>query len=55
MPTQYFLFFAHRIFFKQLPIHIAHFAKDPQAHAETKALSKSTILPTHKIFVHLQE
>ena len=29
------------------PTHIAHIAKAPQANAETKALSKSAILPTH--------
>jgi len=28
------------------PTHIAHIAKAPQANAETKALSKSAILPT---------
>jgi len=28
--------------------HIAHIAKAPRANAETKALSKSAILPTHK-------
>jgi hypothetical protein len=42
----YFLPTAH--FLKQLPTHIAHIAKAPQANAETKALSKSAILPTHK-------
>jgi hypothetical protein len=39
LPTAHFL--------KQLPTHIAHIAKAPQANAETKALSKSAILPTH--------
>ena len=29
------------------PTHIAHIAKAPRANAETKALSKSAILPTH--------
>jgi hypothetical protein len=43
------------LFFKQLPTHIAHIAKAPQAIAETKALSKSAILPTHKIFVLLSK
>jgi hypothetical protein len=37
----YFLPSAH--FLKQLPTHIAHIAKAPQANAETKALSKSAI------------
>lgn len=32
--------------FEILPTHIAHIAKAPQANAETKALSKSAILPT---------
>jgi hypothetical protein len=39
----YFLPNAH--FLKQLPTHIAHIAKAPQANATTKALSKSAILP----------
>jgi hypothetical protein len=30
------------------PTHIAHIAKAPLANAETNALSKSTILPTHR-------
>ena len=30
------------------PTHIAHIAKAPQAHAATKALSKSAIFPTHQ-------
>lgn len=42
----YFLPTAH--FLKQLPTHIAHIAKAPEANSETKALSKSAILPTHK-------
>jgi len=42
----YFLPTAH--FLKQLPTHIAHIAKAPQANAETKALSKSAILLTHE-------
>jgi hypothetical protein len=42
----YFLPSAHLL--KQLPTHIAHIAKAPQAKAATKALSKSAILPTHK-------
>jgi len=40
----YFLPTAH--FLKQLPTHIAHIAKATQANAETKALSKSAILPS---------
>ncbi len=40
----YFLPAAH--FLKQLPTHIAHIAKAPQANATTKALSKSAILLT---------
>ena len=42
-----FYFFATAHFLKQLPTHIAHIAKAPQANAATKALSKSAILPTH--------
>ncbi|MDD4210649.1 MAG: hypothetical protein PHI52_09975, partial [Bacteroidales bacterium] len=38
LPTAHFL--------KQLPTHIAHIAKAPQANADTKALSKSAILLT---------
>ena len=34
--------------FEILPTHIAHIAKAPQANAETKALSKSAILLSHK-------
>jgi len=30
------------------PTHIAHIAKAPQANAETQALAKSAILPTHE-------
>jgi len=41
-----FYFFPTAHFFKQLPTHIAHIAKAPQATATTKALSKSAILPT---------
>jgi hypothetical protein len=33
---------------KRNPSHIAHIAKAPQANAQTKALSKSAIFPTHK-------
>jgi len=44
-----FYFFATAHFLKQLLTHIAHIAKAPQANAETKALSKSAILPTHQI------
>jgi hypothetical protein len=44
----YFLPTAH--FLKQLPTHIAHIAKAPQANAETKALSKSATLLTHNSF-----
>jgi hypothetical protein len=43
-----FYFFATAHFLKQLPTHIAHIAKAPQANATTKALPKSAILPTHK-------
>jgi len=43
----YFLPTAH--FLKQLPTHIAHIAKAPQANAATKTLSKSAILLTHKM------
>jgi len=32
-----------------IPTHIAHIAKAPQANAETEALAKSAILPTHLI------
>lgn len=32
----------------EMPTHIAHIAKAPRANAETKALSKSAILPTHR-------
>ena len=39
-----FYFFAYAHFLKQLPTHIAHIAKAPQANAETKALSKSAII-----------
>jgi len=42
----YFLPTAH--FLKQLPTHIAHIAKAPQTNAETKALSKSAILPPYQ-------
>lgn len=42
-----FYFFATAHFLKQLPTHIAHIAKAPQADAATKALSKSAILPAH--------
>jgi hypothetical protein len=38
-----FYFFATAHFLKQLPTHIAHIAKAPQAYATTKALSKSAI------------
>jgi hypothetical protein len=41
----YFLPTAH--FLKQMPTHIAHIAKAPQANTTTKALSKSAILLTH--------
>jgi hypothetical protein len=47
-PTRCFLFFATAHFLKQLPTHIAHIAKATQANAETKALSKSAILPGRK-------
>jgi hypothetical protein len=39
-----FYFFPNAHFLKQLPTHIAHIAKAPQANAETKAMSKSAIL-----------
>jgi len=38
-----FFIFCQRTFLKQLPTHIAHIAKAPQANDETKALSKSAI------------
>jgi hypothetical protein len=41
----YFLPTAH--FLKQLPTHIAHITKAPQANAATKALSKSAIFLLH--------
>lgn len=40
-----FFIFATAHFLKQLPTHIAHIAKATRANAETKALSKSAILP----------
>jgi hypothetical protein len=43
-----FYFFATAHFLQQLPTHIAHIAKAPQANAATKALSKSAIFLTHK-------
>jgi hypothetical protein len=43
-----FYFFATAHFLKQLPTHIAHIAKAPQANAATEALSKSAILPSLK-------
>jgi hypothetical protein len=43
-----FYFFAIAHFLKQLPTHIAHIAKAPQANAATKALSKSAILLTRQ-------
>ncbi len=39
---------ADRTFFKTIADHIGHIAKAPQGNAETKALSKSAILPTHQ-------
>jgi hypothetical protein len=39
-----FYFFPIAHFLKQLPTHIAHIAKAPQANAATKALSKSAII-----------
>jgi len=48
LPTQMcFNFLTHRTKIL-MPTHIAHIAKAPQANAETKALSKSAILLTHK-------
>jgi len=44
-----FLFFPNAHFLKQLPTHIAHIAKAPQANATTKAFAKSAILQTLKI------
>jgi hypothetical protein len=44
-----FHFFATAHFLKQLPTHIAYIAKATQASAKTNALSKSAILPTHKV------
>jgi len=44
-----FYFFATVLFLKQLPTHIAHFAKAPRANATSKALSKSAILPSHQV------
>jgi len=44
-----FYFFATAHFLKQLPTHIAHIAKAPQAYAETKALPKSAIFQTVNI------
>jgi len=44
-----FYFFATAHYLKQLPTHIAHIAKAPQTNSATKALSKSAILPSHKI------
>jgi len=41
-----FYFFATAHFLKQLPTHIAHIVKAPQANAIIEALSKSAILPT---------
>jgi len=42
-----FFYLPHKNF-EILPTLIAHIAKAPQASAETKALSKSAILPTHR-------
>jgi hypothetical protein len=36
-------------FIKQLPTHIAHIAKAPEAIAETKGLAKSAILLTQRL------
>jgi hypothetical protein len=41
-----FFYFYPTHILKQLPTHIAHIAKAPQANSKTKALSKSAILPT---------
>lgn len=43
-----FYFFSTTHFLKQLPTRIANIAKATRAKAETKALSKSAILPTHQ-------
>jgi len=48
-----FYFFPIANFLKQLPSHIAHIAKAPQANAETKALSKSEILQAHIVKIHI--
>jgi hypothetical protein len=42
-----FYFLPTKHFFKQLPTHIAHITKAPQANTETKTLSKSAILLSH--------
>jgi len=44
----YFVFFFPPAKKERNPTHIAHIAKAPRANAETKALSKSAILPTHQ-------
>ncbi|MFA7029930.1 MAG: hypothetical protein WC179_06650 [Candidatus Cloacimonadaceae bacterium] len=44
-----FYFFTTAHFLKQLPTHIAHIAKAPQANAEAKALSKSAIFADTRI------
>jgi hypothetical protein len=46
---EFILFFSHPQKKKGNPTHIAHIGKAPQANAETKALPKSAILPSHPI------
>ena len=50
LPTQkcFNFFYPPHKNFEILPTHIAHIAKAPQANAETKALSKSAILPPYQ-------
>jgi len=49
----FFIVLPNTHFLKQLPTHIAHIAKAPQAIAETKALSKSAILPDPQSNQHI--
>lgn len=46
-----FYFFTIAHFLKQLPTHIAHIAKAPQANSATKALSKSAIFRHFIIYI----
>jgi hypothetical protein len=43
----YFVFFFPTLKEKGNPTHIAHIAKAPRANAQTKALPKSAIFPSH--------